>query len=92
MTFFVPSTSPVFDEKYIQESVPPLEMHPTNPVVSSAEFVLEVSFHIDVVRVKLILINDTPANKYRQNQRRCGQKSHTIRQFNLSYNSRASRI
>lgn len=42
------STSPVFDEKHIQESSPPSKMHATNPVVSSAEFVLEVSFH-DVV-------------------------------------------
>jgi hypothetical protein len=43
------STSPVFDEKRIQESSPPSKMHAINPVVSSAEFVLEVSFH-DVVR------------------------------------------
>lgn len=52
MTFSMPdktSASPVFDEKHIQESSSPLEMHATNPVVSSAEFVLEVSFH-DVVR------------------------------------------
>jgi hypothetical protein len=48
------STSPVFDEKHIGESSP--EVHATNPVVSSAEFVLEVSFH-DVVRVKPISTN-----------------------------------
>lgn len=58
MTFFVPSTSPVFDEKHIQESVPPLKMHPTNPVVSSAEFVLEQT---DIVK-----INDDAVKKATQ--------------------------
>ncbi|KAG1825004.1 hypothetical protein EV424DRAFT_1320710 [Suillus variegatus] len=58
MTFFVPSTSPVFDEKYIQESVPPLEMHPTNPVVSSAEFVLE--------QTNIVKINDDAVKKATQ--------------------------
>jgi hypothetical protein len=36
------SSSPVFDEKHLEDSSSPL--HNANPVVPSAEFVFEVSF------------------------------------------------
>ncbi|KAG2125553.1 hypothetical protein BD769DRAFT_826478 [Suillus cothurnatus] len=50
------STSPVFDEKHIGESSP--EVHATNPVVSSAEFVLE--------QTKIVKINDDAVKKATQ--------------------------
>ncbi|KAG2151462.1 hypothetical protein DEU56DRAFT_552418 [Suillus clintonianus] len=49
------STSPVFNEKQIEESLPPSAVHAANPVVSSAEFVLEqtniVKINNDAVRI-----------------------------------------
>ncbi|KIK44302.1 hypothetical protein CY34DRAFT_641077 [Suillus luteus UH-Slu-Lm8-n1] len=42
------STSPLFDEKHIQESSPPSKMHAINPVVSSAEFVLEQTSIVEI--------------------------------------------
>ncbi|KAG2147490.1 uncharacterized protein EDB93DRAFT_1147627 [Suillus bovinus] len=54
----MPSTSPVFDEKLIEESSPPSKMYTTNPVISSAEFVLE--------QTNIVKINDDAVKKATQ--------------------------
>lgn len=40
------SSSPVFDEKHLEESSPSSPVHIANPVVCSAEFVFDVSFFL----------------------------------------------
>ncbi|KAG1842999.1 hypothetical protein DFJ58DRAFT_805240 [Suillus subalutaceus] len=52
------STSPVFDEKHIEESSPPSRMHANNPVVSSAEFILK--------QTNIVKINDDGIKKATQ--------------------------
>ncbi|KAG2362948.1 hypothetical protein BDR07DRAFT_1471486 [Suillus spraguei] len=54
----VPSTSPVFDEKHIEEPSIPSKIHAINPVVSSAEFILE--------KTNIIKINNDAVKKATQ--------------------------